>query len=106
MQADGTILIDTTISEDGFKAGSKDIELAAKRMAKTVSDIGDKSKIALQKQLDSFSKLNAQYAAQEKRVEALKKKIEEFNSQKIPTEEYAEIQKQIAETEKKLAALN
>lgn len=105
MQADGTILIDTTISEDGFKAGSKDIELAAKRMAKTVSDIGDKSKIALQKQLDSFSKLNAQYAAQEKRVEALKKKIEEFNSQKIPTEEYAEIQKQIAETEKKLAAL-
>lgn len=105
MQADGTILIDTTISEDGFKAGSKDIELAAKRMAKTVSDIGDKSKIALQKQLDSFSKVNAQYAAQEKRVEALKKKIEEFNSQKIPTEEYAEIQKQIAETEKKLAAL-
>lgn len=106
MQADGTILIDTTISEDGFKAGSKDIELAAKRMAKTVSDIGDKSKIALQKQLDSFSKVNAQYAAQEKRVEALKKKIEEFNSQKIPTEEYTEIQKQIAETEKKLAALN
>lgn len=106
MQADGTILIDTTILEDGFKAGSKDIELAAKRMAKTVSDIGDKSKIALQKQLDSFSKVNAQYAAQEKRVEALKKKIEEFNSQKIPTEEYAEIQKQIAETEKKLAALN
>lgn len=106
MQADGTILIDTTISEDGFKAGSKDIELAAKRMAKTVSDIGDKSKIALQKQLDSFSKVNAQYAAQEKRVEALKKKIEEFNSQKIPTEEYAEIQNQIAETEKKLAALN
>ena len=105
MQADGTILIDTTISEDGFKAGSKDIELAAKRMAKTVSGIGDKSKIALQKQLDSFSKVNAQYAAQEKRVEALKKKIEEFNSQKIPTEEYAEIQKQIAETEKKLAAL-
>lgn len=105
MQADGTILIDTTISEDGFKAGSKDIELAAKRMAKTVSDIGDKSKIALQKQLDSFSKVNAQYAAQEKRVEALKKKIEEFNSQKTPTEEYAEIQKQIAETEKKLAAL-
>lgn len=106
MQADGTILIDTTISEDGFKAGSKDIELAAKRMAKTVSDIGDKSKIALQKQLDSFSKVNAQYAAQEKRVEALKKKIEEFNSQKIPTEDYADIQKQIAETEKKLAALN
>ena len=76
MQADGTILIDTTISEDGFKAGSKDIELAAKRMAKTVSDIGDKSKIALQKQLDSFSKVNAQYAAQEKRVESLKKKID------------------------------
>ena len=106
MQADGTIVIDTTIADDGFKAGSKDIELAAKRMAKTVSDVGDKAKIALQKQLDSFSKLNAQYAAQEKKVEALKQKVEEFNNQKIPTEEYKAIQKQIDETEKKLAALN
>ena len=105
MQADGTIVIDTTIADDGFKAGSKDIELAAKRMAKTVSDVGDKAKIALQKQLDSFSKLNAQYAAQEKKVEALKQKVEEFNNQKIPTEEYKAIQKQIDETEKKLAAL-
>ncbi len=67
MQADGTILIDTTISEDGFKAGSKDIESAAKRMAKSVGDIGSKAKIALQKQLDSFSKINAQYAAQERK---------------------------------------
>nr|DAE51041.1 MAG TPA: minor tail protein [Caudoviricetes sp.] len=105
MQADGTIVIDTTIADDGFKAGSKDIELAAKRMAKTVSNVGDKAKIALQKQLDAFSKLNAQYAAQEKKVEALKQKVEEFNNQKIPMEEYKAIQKQIDETEKKLAAL-
>lgn len=102
MQADGTILIDTTISEDGFKAGSKDIESAAKRMAKSVGDIGSKAKIALQKQLDSFSKINAQYAAQEKKIEELKKKIKEFSAQKVPTEEYTKLTKDIASMEKKL----
>nr|DAH40238.1 MAG TPA: minor tail protein [Bacteriophage sp.] len=106
MQADGTILIDTTISDDGFKAGAKDVELAARRMAKTVGDIGDKAKQALEKQVDSFSKLNAQYAEQEKKVNSLKEKVEEFASQKVPTQEFVDIQKQITETEKKLAALN
>ena len=56
--------------------------------------------------MDSFSKLNAQYAEQEKKVNSLKEKVEEFASQKVPTQEFVDIQKQITETEKKLAALN
>ena len=35
-QADGTILIDTEIDADGMKAGSKEVESAARRMANSV----------------------------------------------------------------------
>ena len=104
MQADGTILIDTKIDEDGFKSGSKDLELAVRRMAKTVSGLGDKAKIALQKQVDSFSKLNAQYAQQQKKVEALKQKMSELEKQKVPTHEYVAVSKEIDRINKKLDA--
>ena len=58
MAADGSIIIDTKIDEEGFEAGTKELEAAARRMANSLSDLGDKAKIALQKQVDSFAKLN------------------------------------------------
>ena len=87
-QADGTILIDTEIDADGMKAGSKEVEAAVRRMASSVNDLGTKAKTALNKQVDSFAKLNKEYAAQAKKVDELKKKVAEYASQKIPTAEY------------------
>ena len=52
-QADGTIVIDTTITDEGFVAGTKEMETAARRMAESVSGIGDKAKTALQKQANA-----------------------------------------------------
>lgn len=104
-QADGTILIDTEINADGMKAGSKEVEAAVRRMANSVNDLGTKAKTALNKQVDSFSKLNKEYAAQEKKVEELKKKVAEYGNQKIPTAEYKEIQAQIDQATKRMNQL-
>ena len=103
-QADGTILIDTSISDDGLVAGTKDVEAAARRMAESVSGIGDKAKIALQKQVDSFIKLNSQYSDQARKVEELKKKIDALRENKIPTQEYTGLNKEIDSLNKKLDA--
>ncbi len=103
-QADGTILIDTSISDDGLVAGTKDVEAAARRMAESVSGIGDKAKIALQKQADSFAKLNSQYDEQARKVEELKSKVEELKGEKIPTQEYTDLNKEIDSISKKLDA--
>ena len=103
-QADGTILIDTSISDDGLVAGTKDVEAAARRMAESVSGIGDKAKIALQKQADSFAKLNSQYDEQARKVEELKSKVEELKGEKIPTQEYTDLSKEIDSISKKLDA--
>lgn len=95
--ADGTVVIDTEINADGIQAGSKDIEASLRNLAKKTNNIGATAKAALNKQIDAFAKLNNEYAAQEQKVESLRKKVAEYGNQKIPTDEYREIQAQIAE---------
>lgn len=103
-QADGTIVIDTTITDEGFVAGTKEMEAAARRMAESVSGIGDKAKVALQKQANAFAKLNSQYAEQTRKVEALKEKVDALREEKIPTQEYTDLNKEIDSVNKKLDA--
>ena len=56
---DGSIRIGTGIDGEGFKARSKEVEVGARRMGKTVSsNLGDSAKIAVQKQTDALIKLN------------------------------------------------
>ena len=101
MAADGHIIIDTKINEDGFEAGSKDIEAAARRMAESVGDIGKKAQISLEKQLNAFSKQNAAYAAQEQKVDSLRAKVEELGNQKIETEAFTELKSKWEELNQK-----
>lgn len=104
-QADGYIIIDTEINADGMKAGSREVEAAVRRMANSVNDMGNKAQTALNKQADAFAKLNNEYAAQEQKVSELKKKIAEYGEQKVPTDEYREIQTQISQATQKLNSL-
>lgn len=103
--ADGTVTLDVETNKKGVEVGIRDIEASVKRMAATVGNVSEKTKIAIQKQADSASKLNAQYKQQEKKVEALRNKVAEYGKQKIPTAEYKEIQDQIEKTKQKLSAL-
>lgn len=73
--ADGTVVIDTEINADGIQAGSKDIEASLRNLAKETNNIGATAKAALNKQIDAFAKLNNEYAAQEQKVESLRKKL-------------------------------
>lgn len=104
-KADGTVVIDTEINSKGFQAGTKELEASARRMANSLDQLGTKAKIALQKQVDSFAKLNNQYAQQSKKVDELRQKVAEYESQKMPTQEYAEIQQQIDSAQSKMDKL-
>lgn len=101
-QADGTVLIDTEINTDGMEAGGKEVEAASRRMADSVENIGTKAKAALNKQVDSFVKLNQEYAAQAKKVEELRQKVEAYGNQKVPTNEYQILTNQIEKLESSL----
>lgn len=95
--ADGTVWIDTEIDTDGMKAGGREVEAACRRMAVSVNDIGTKAKIALDKQVNAFIKLNQAFEAQKKEVDELTQKVESYGEQKVPTAEYAALDKQLNE---------
>ena len=103
--ADGTVVIDTEINADGIQAGSKEIESSLRNLAKETNNIGATAKAALNKQIDAFAKLNNEYAAQEQKVESLRQKVAEYGNQKIPTDEYREIQIQIEQATAQLNRL-
>ena len=103
---DGSIRIGTGIDTKEFKAGSKEIESEARRMAKSVSDsLGEGAKIALQKQTDAFVKQNQQYAAQEQKIKDLGVKLHELQRTQIETPVFKETSKELASAEKKLDSL-
>ena len=77
--ADGKITISTEADKTGVKVGMKEIEASVKRMSVTVGNMGEKVQIAVQKQLDSLSKLNNQYGQQEQKVQELKDKLKELS---------------------------
>jgi len=54
-QADGSIIIDTGIDTSGMQAGSKKIEQAARRIAKSIGDIGKKTELSINNYLNSRS---------------------------------------------------
>lgn len=99
-QADGSIIIDTGFNLDGMEAGSKEIEQAARRMAQSVGNIGKKAEISLQKQINSFSKANAAYAQQEKKIQDLVSELNELENIRIPTEEYNALYKELQKATK------
>lgn len=95
--ADGTITIDTEIDKKRLKIGLRDIEASAKRMASTVGGVGEKSKIAIQKQVDAISRLNHQYEQQKKKVDKLKEKVKDLSEVKTETEEYKKVKQELTE---------
>lgn len=104
-QADGSIIIDTEINSDGMSAGSREIESSLRKMANELNGVSAKTKALIEKQIDSFSKLSREYARQSEKVEELKRKVAEYGNQKIPTEEYREIQAQIDQATAKMNQL-
>lgn len=104
-QADGSIIIDTEINSDGMSAGGREIESSLRKMANELNGVSAKTKASIEKQIDSFSKLSREYARQSEKVEELKRKVAEYGNQKIPTEEYREIQTQIDQATAKMNQL-
>lgn len=106
MTTHGTITVDTSVDEKGLKVGIREIEESAKRAISSLEkNIGEKTKIAIQRQIDALSKLNNQYVQQAQKVDNLKQKIKELSDQKVETESYKDLQKEMDNLYEKSAEL-
>lgn len=105
MAADGSVIIETKVNDQNVEVTFRDIQNSAKRMSVAIEGAGEKTRISVQKQIDNFSKLNNQYALQEKKVNTLKRQVAAYSTQKIPTADYREVQEQISKASVKLSEL-
>lgn len=101
-KADGTIVIDTKIQDGGFKAGTKELETSARNMASSVSNASKQTKAALKDEANAVIQANREFAKQQAHVDSLKAKMAQLAAQRLPTEAYAAAEKSVASLEKKL----
>jgi hypothetical protein len=98
-EADGSIIIDTEIQTDGMVPGTQEVEQAIRSMADSVKKIGTDAQMSLQKQINTVSRLNSQYAQQEKKIESIKKKMETLAGKQVETPEYQKMNEELRELE-------
>lgn len=103
MAADGSIIIDTSINDDGFVAGTKELEAACKRTAVSIEGISEKQRIAIEKTVNAFAKQNAAYAQQEAKVVKLKSQMKELSGTQVETSAYKAINQEIDSLASKIA---
>ena len=84
--ADGTMIIDTRMNKKGVEVGVRDIEASMKRMAATADEAGNKTRSAVQKQMDALSELND--AIKETSKTASKAEKQEFTITRAPEVNY------------------
>lgn len=84
--ADGTMIIDTRMNKKGVEVGVRDIEASMKRMAATADEAGNKTRSAVQKQMDALSELND--TIKETSKTASKAEKQEFTITRAPEVNY------------------
>lgn len=94
-QADGRIVIETSLESGGMKAGAKEIADACKNAAQTAAQMGGKAQVAIEKATNAISRQNAAYAQQLSKVDALRKKLDQMKSTPVKAEEYKSVSDEV-----------
>lgn len=105
MYEDGSIIIDSEIRTDGMEPGTKEVEQAIRSMSDTVKKMGIDTQMALQKQINAVSRMNSQYAQQEKKIDEIRKKMAGLAGKQIETSEYKRLGEELRQLEAQFSAV-
>lgn len=98
-QADGSIIVDTEIDPEGFRAGSAELQRAIKSLSTTVNNLGSMFQKALGGNERAIESFRSKAAALEETISQLEAKMEGLGTQAVPTEQYAAITAEIKKQE-------
>ena len=87
-QADGSIIIDTEIRSEGFKAGSAELLSAIKSLNVKLKSLGPAFKRALNGGEGAVGSFDVKAKALEATIDDLKSKLAEMGNQSFPTDRY------------------
>lgn len=104
-QADGSIIVDTEIDAEGFKAGSAELQRAIKSLNTKMQALGPTFQKALSGNTSAMSSFDAKAAALEDTISDLEEKLESLGDTRLPTEDYQWLTDEIEKAENELQKL-
>lgn len=95
--ADGSIIVDTEIDAQGFKAGSSELQRAVKSLNTKMQSLGPTFQKAISGNSSAISAFDAKASALERTISEIEAKMQSLGNTQVPTDDYqwltAEIQK-------------
>ena len=87
--ADGSIIVDTEIDTEGFKAGSNKIQKAISSMNSKIKNLGPTFQKALSGSASAMSSFDAKATILESTISDIETELQKLGSAKVPTDIYA-----------------
>ena len=103
--ADGSIIVDTEIDAQGFKAGSSELQRAIKSLNTKMEALGPAFQKALSGNASAISTFDAKAAALESTISNIEAKMESLGGKRVPTEDYQWLTTEIQKAKNELAKL-
>lgn len=104
-QADGSIIVDTEIDPEGFKAGSAELQRAVKSLTTSVNNLGPTFQKALAGNESAITSFEAKAATLKDRISEIEKQMEALGTKVVPTEQYAKLSAELDQAEAKFDQL-
>lgn len=101
-QADGRIVIETSLETGNLAQGAKRIDAACKSAARSAGIIGEKAQIAAAKAVAAYNRQNAAVEQQSRKVDALREKLAQMEKNPVKAEEYKAVSDEVARLEGEL----
>lgn len=103
--ADGSIIVDTEIDAEGFRAGSSELQRAIKSLNTKMEALGPAFQKALSGNASAISTFDAKAAALESTISDIEAKMESLGTKRVPTEDYQWLTTEIDKAQKELSKL-
>lgn len=104
-QADGDVVVDTTLQTEGFEKGSKEMQRAIDSLRKKVDGLAPTMKKAVEGSASALQSFDGKVAPLQEDIAKIEKKMASLGRMRIPTEDYAWLQKNLKEAETNLGKL-
>lgn len=103
--ADGSIIVDTEIDAQGFKAGSSELKGAIKSLNTKIQSLGPTFQKALSGNSSAIATFEAKASALESTISEIEAKMESLGSKRVPTEDYQWLTTEIQKAQQELSKL-
>ena len=101
-QADGRIVIETSLETGNLAQGAKRIDAACKSAARSAGIIGEKAQIAAAKAVAAYNRQKAAVEQQSRKVDTLREKLAQMEKNPVKAEEYKAVSDEVARLEAEL----